>query len=391
MRTCNKTRGMLVSLIASSAMIVSACGDSTGGGEPSADSDIVIGVSTPQTGPGAINDQVADGIDAYFKYRNSQGGVDGRDVEVKFVDNQYTGPGGATAVRKILADDPFAVVSLSGAPFAGSISVLKTAPDTPALVLAGGQQIREANLPNAFGLYTDYTTESFAAIEHLVGLGKTKLALVFDPTVNGEAALKTPDFAKEAGAEIVTKVEVPVTTTNFTPIVQKLQDSDIDGIVFQTTVPSFVGTMKAADQAGLDVPVVGLSALLSESVLELGGESLEGAYLTGLFPLLSDPSPAVQQFREQMKKYAPNAENGLGMVGWNAAALMYAGIQDASEDGDLTRDSFMESLRGLGGQQVGLIETLGWSGDNTYSLDGGDPEVFSVYQVTDGEFVKVEP
>jgi branched-chain amino acid transport system substrate-binding protein len=386
-------RRVLVAAVGATALAISGCGNSSQSGADDAiakGSTLTIGVSTPQTGPLAINHEVAQGLQAYFKSRNATGGVAGHKVEVDFVDNQGTVAGGATALRSIVASDPFAVSIVSTAAFTGAQSALKASAGTPVLVVANGSAIKAADLPNTLGMFTDYTTESFAGIEHLVSLGKKKLALVYDPTIGEQAAVQDSGFAKKVGAELVSKIAVPATTTNYTPVVQKLRDSGADGIVYQIAAPGLAGTAKAAAQAGLRLPSVTYSGLLDSSVLKLGGSSLDGLYFTALFPLLSDTSAPVKEFSRQIKKYAPHAETVLGLIGWNAGILAETAIKDATAKGDLTRASFMAAMRALGGRPIGVLDDLGWSAKDAHSIDAGKTDVFSLYRAKDGEFVKVD-
>lgn len=392
MRRFNRGAGTIVAVLTTLSMVV-ACGSSRSGGGSDATvkkgDTINIGVSTVATGPLAINDQATKALSAYFKLRNDQGGIAGHQVKLKSIDSQGTVAGGATAARTLLAAEPFAIFQLSTAPFSGAQAVYKSAPETPVLVLANGSVVKAAGLPNTFGTFTDYTTESFVGIEHLAGLGKKKMALVYDPTIGEDAAKHAPDEAKKHGVEIV-KIPVPATTTNYDPIVQKLRSSGAEGIVFQVVAQSIVGTMKAAKRAGLDLPAISYSGQLNQSTLDLGGEAIEGMYFSGLFPLLTDESPAVKEFTTQIKKYAPDAATVLGELGWTTGAIIEAAVKDASKDGDLTQAAFMDALRGLGGQQVGVLETVGWTDSNVNSIDAGKTDVFSMYQVRDGAFVKVD-
>jgi branched-chain amino acid transport system substrate-binding protein len=223
----------------------------------------------------------------------------------------------------------------------------------------------------------------------LVSLGKKKIALVYDPTIGEQAAKQDADFAKKSGAQIVTEISVPATTTNYTPVVQKVRESGADGIVFQVAAPGLAGTMKAAGQAGLKLPAVSYSGLVDASVLKLGGTALEGVYFTALFPLLTATSPPVQEFSTQIKKYSADADTVLGLLGWNSGAIVEAAMKDSLKKGDLTQKSLMKSLHGLGGQQVGVLKTVGWTASDTHSMDAGNTDVFSIYQVKDGVFVKV--
>jgi branched-chain amino acid transport system substrate-binding protein len=268
--------------------------------------------------------------------------------------------------------------------------VLKTATETPILILANGSVVKAAKLPNAFGMFTDYTTESFVGIKHLAEtLGKKKIALVYDPTIGEDAAEHAPAEAGKYGAGII-KIPVPATTTNYASIVQKVRDSGAEGIVFQVVGQSIANTMKEAKKAGLKLPAVSYSGQINASTLDLGGDAIEGMYFSGLFPLLTDPAPAVREFTTRIEKYAPEAKTVLGELGWNTGAMIEAAIEDAVKKGDLTRKTFMDALRGLGGRSVGVLQTVGWTGSNTNSIDAGNTDVFSLYQVRDGAFVKVD-
>ncbi len=112
-------------------------------------------------------------------------------------------------------------------------------------------------------------------------------------------------------------------------------------------------------------------------------------YFSALFPLVTDPSPAVQEFSREITKLAPDAATVLGILGWNTGAMIEQAVKDADADGPLTQESFMTALRGLGGKQVGVLEKVGWTQDVVSSIDAGQTDVFSLYQVRDGRFVKV--
>ncbi|MDL9948957.1 ABC transporter substrate-binding protein [Gordonia sp. ABSL11-1] len=391
MRTTLRRRAG-VALAAVSLAVVSACGSSTSsiGGEGAyADgAPLTIGISTVATGPLAINNQVTEGLEAYVASKNADGGFDGHEIKLEVVDSQGTVAGGSTSARQLLASDPFGVFVLSTAPFAGSQTVLKNAPDVPVFVLANGSVVKESGLPNAFGMFTDYTTESFVGLETFAEQGKKKIALVYDPTIGEDAAKHFPVEAGKLGVEVV-DVPLPATATNFAPIVQKLRSAGADAIVFQVVAQSISGTMRAAQKAGLNLPAMSYSGQLNSTTLGLGGDALEGMYFSALFPLVTDPSPAVQEFATKIAAIEPEAATVLGILGWNTGAMIERAIEDASKKGDLTRDSFMEALRGLGGQQVGVVDRVGWTKDTVSSIDAGNTESFKVYQVQDGQFVEV--
>src|SRR5919206_2374168 len=88
------------------ALAVAACGGSSSGGNPSSsgttgssgkgtttgvtDTSITIGSTQPLTGPAAPGySEIAPAAKAMFDYINAQGGINGRKITYKYVDDGY--------------------------------------------------------------------------------------------------------------------------------------------------------------------------------------------------------------------------------------------------------------------------------------------------------------
>src|SRR4051794_11429966 len=84
--TLRRTR-WATALGAATILVLSACGDD--GGSKSADDPIVVGISLPLTGdfsePGK---GVQQGYEAWAKITNDKGGLLGRKIELKILDDQ---------------------------------------------------------------------------------------------------------------------------------------------------------------------------------------------------------------------------------------------------------------------------------------------------------------
>ncbi len=79
------------------------------------DDTILIGNSLPQSGLFSVFDQVRIGIQAYFDYANAQGGVQGRQLELKSLDDQYLPEQTRANVETLVNDDGvFAMVGNVG-------------------------------------------------------------------------------------------------------------------------------------------------------------------------------------------------------------------------------------------------------------------------------------
>ena len=71
------------------------------------DAEIVIGITTPLSGPAAAWGATGLGVEAWAKYVNEQGGVHGRKIRVLMKDDAYT-PGKAVANLNEMKDQVFA-------------------------------------------------------------------------------------------------------------------------------------------------------------------------------------------------------------------------------------------------------------------------------------------
>src|SRR5436305_5210102 len=76
---------------------------------------ILIGGTTPLSGPASAYAAVAKGADAYFKYANDHGGVFGRSIKYKYVDDAYDPSQTIQKVRDLVQNDKvFAIYNTLG-------------------------------------------------------------------------------------------------------------------------------------------------------------------------------------------------------------------------------------------------------------------------------------
>src|SRR5438045_1619244 len=113
MRAMGKKRvlfGMVGALVAVSA--ASAGGSATPGVTAK---QILIGGTTPLSGPASAYAAVAKGADAYFKYVNDHGGIFGRSIKYKYVDDAYDPSQTIQKVRDLVQNDKvFAIYNTLG-------------------------------------------------------------------------------------------------------------------------------------------------------------------------------------------------------------------------------------------------------------------------------------
>ena len=157
--------------LAAVSLVLAACGSSnhasSGALQASAPGvtakTITIGSTQPLTGIAAPGyDEIAPASNAYFQYVNAHGGVYGRKIVYKYLNDQYNSSMTTTDVRQlILQDHVFALFNGLGTPTHLAVAPFINAEKVPDLFVASGCACWNAtsSWPETFGWQTNYIRE----------------------------------------------------------------------------------------------------------------------------------------------------------------------------------------------------------------------------------------
>jgi branched-chain amino acid transport system substrate-binding protein len=161
-----------LAVLAAVSMLVAACGSSgksssSGALQASAPGvtakTITIGSHQPLTGIAAPGyDEIAPASNAYFQYVNAHGGVYGRKIVYKYLNDQYNSSITTTDVRQlILQDHVFSIFNGLGTPTHLAVAPFINAEKVPDLFVASGCACWDApsSLPQTFGWQINYIRE----------------------------------------------------------------------------------------------------------------------------------------------------------------------------------------------------------------------------------------
>jgi branched-chain amino acid transport system substrate-binding protein len=333
--------GRLLALgTAIAATTLAACAaDDAGGSSDKAPKELVIAVSAPMSDP--IYGQVVSGFKARLDAANADGGVAGHTFKVVSRDNKATPDGGATTVRSLLGEKPFAMmVQGSGSYSSAALILANQDKNLPVFVVASATVVATANLDNAFGLYPDYVRECYLDVDYLVKtLGEKSVAIAYQDDALGQTSGDLcPKYAESLGVS-VTAVPVATGTTDFGSAAAKLRDSDAEGVVVVSLSPIVAGLQAAADRLGYSPDWVTLSSNATSADL-----FSNGTYVTNWLRPLSSSDPEVAAFKEGMKDEA-SAQTPLGASGWTMAEVLIDAVNTTSEDGELTQENLLDTLK----------------------------------------------
>lgn len=328
------------------------------GGAAYADT-IKIGVIGPFSGPFALQGKnFKAGIDAYMAVNGKKVGND--EVEVIYRDLPAADP----AQSKSLAQELVVkekVQYLAGfyfTPDAMAVTPILKQANVPMVIFnaATSAIVTKSPLVVRTSFTTWQTSTPIAKVAFDAGVKKV-ISVVSDygPGVDAENAFKA-GFEKQGG-EVVQAIRMPLSTNDFSPIMQRIKDSGAQGVfAFLPSGPTTLGFVKAYNENGLKTAGIKLFApgdLTQESDLPALGDAALGMQTTFHYAISHD-SPENKAFVAAADKAIGNpAELTFPAVGaFDGMHVIYkmieatGGKQDAQKAVDAVKGLSWVSPRG---------------------------------------------
>lgn len=183
MKTHHITRRQLLSTAAAASVLLLSTKQSWAA-EPGITPDkIVIGSFLPlQSGLAAGAVQLRDGADAWFRYVNDQGGINGRQIEWRVENDSYNPQQTVAVLRKLVdREGVFAVVSTLGTATNLAALPFLAQRNVPLINPAGGHaRLNAPTDPNVFGVLPVGQTIGKAMVDYAADTMKAKrVAILF--------------------------------------------------------------------------------------------------------------------------------------------------------------------------------------------------------------------
>ncbi|MBB6467774.1 branched-chain amino acid transport system substrate-binding protein [Aminobacter lissarensis] len=320
---------------------------------------IKVGVVGPFSGPFAIQGKnFKAGIDAWMALNGAKVGDD--DIEIVYRDLPAADPAQSKALAQELVVKE-GVQYLAGfyfTPDAMAVTPLLEQANVPLVVMnaATSAIVTKSPLVVRTSFTTWQTSAPMANVAKERGVKKV-ITVVSDygPGVDSENAFKTTFTAE--GGEVVDSIRMPLSTNDFSPIMQRVKDSGADAVfAFLPSGPTTLGFVKAYNENGLakaGVQFLAPGDLTQESDLPALGDAAAGL-LTTFHYAVSHDSAENKTFVEAARKAIGNpAELSFPSVGaYDGMHVIYkmieatSGKQDAQKAVDAVKGLAWESPRG---------------------------------------------
>lgn len=349
----------------SAAPAAPAAGGTTSASDVGVTKDtILIGATVPLSGPAAAYGTIAKASDAYFHYVNDSGGVNGRQISYKYLDDAYN-PAQTVPLTKQLVEQDQVFLTFGGLGTQAQTSVRDylNSKKVPQVIVATGATTFAAEFekyPYTFGWQPVYQGESLIYAQYLMKNSPTaKVGVIYQNDDYGQDYLDglTKGLGSKAAEMIVDKEPNDVGAPDLSSQILKLKNSGADTLfVFETPSPA-IKAIVATSQAGWH-PTIYLNSVAAPVPYVQAAQKAAGddAAVNGILTVeylkdSADPGqandPGIQQYKQIMSKYYPDGklEDGFNVYGMATAWSLVDVLKKAGPN--LTRQGVLDAMSNL--------------------------------------------
>ena len=316
---------------------------------------IVLGQSAPFTGPAAqLGIQFNRGANVWFDQLNAQGGVAGRKVELRKMDDGYEPERCAANTRKLIDEEVFALFGYIGTPTSLAAVPLAKKEQVPFIApFTGAMALRDPFSKYVFHMRASYNDETALIVRQMTTLDLKKVAVFYQNDAYGKAGLDGVILALSAlNLKPVAQVTVERNSVEVDAAVKALVAAAPDAIVQVSAYKSCAAFIRAARKAGYGGTFYNVSFVGTQALADELGKDGAGVVVTQVVPSPYNAArPIAREFVEAVKKAGGDAQaNFSSMEGYLAAKVFTEGLRRA---GAPTRDGLIAGLESMSDQSFG--------------------------------------
>ncbi len=318
------------------------------------DTEIVLGQSVALSGPAEqLGKDMQLGATIYFNQVNAKGGVNGRRIVLKTLDDGYEPPRAVANTKRFIEEKVFALFGYVGTPTSQAVLPLFTEAKVPYVgAFTGAQLLREPFNRYIFNVRASYFDETEAIVQHLTAMSVDKIAVFYQNDAYGQAGLAGVERAlKRRSLEVAGKGTVERNTIEVKKAVDTMVAAKPQAIVMIGAYKSCAEFIRQMKKAGVNPTFWNVSFVGSKALAkELGSEG-RGVQISQVVPFPWDNSvPVVKEYRRLLDD--AKGEPGFGTLeGFIAAKVTVEGLRRAGRN--LTRDSFIRAMESMGEYDAG--------------------------------------
>jgi ABC-type branched-subunit amino acid transport system substrate-binding protein len=321
---------------------------------------ITLGSSGPLTGEAAAAAGVLRGAEGYFKYVNARGGVNGRKIDFKYLDDAYDPSQTVQNVRQLIQqDNVFALFAVVGTNGNLAIRDFANAAGVPTVFSASGATTfgRDyTKYPWTIGFLPPYAEEGALYAKHILATNakQAKIGVLYQADDYGKDLLA--GFRRGLGAKarsmIVQTVGYDPTASDVQSQVAQLKASGANTFAIFAFGKFAIQAFQYANKLGWKPQIYVNDVASASSIMQINPRSTA----EGSISIVWGKDPATPKFKKDagsllaakiIKQYVPggNPSDGFLAAGMAEAFTMVDALKAAGKN--LTRKSLMTAVTHL--------------------------------------------
>lgn len=293
---------------------------------------ILIGQTYIKTGPlASLSTEPLLGIRAMLTAANASGGINGRPVELRQLDDAYDAAKAADNVKAFV--DEGAVGILMPIATTSSVGALKAANELKVPLIApytgAGPVVKQSDW--GFPVRISFDEEYSRIVNHLFTIGITQIAFAHNDNPGAKSASdSTAKFIAERGAKMIASVAIKNDASDAAERAAELVKLKPKAVVLSATngvTAKFIAAYKAA---GGETAFYSFSFLNGQKLHEDIQKSAAGVVISQVVPYpWNSGMPLIAEYQAAMKKIGANDFSYGSLEGYVSAKVLVEGLRRA--------------------------------------------------------------
>jgi len=317
---------------------------------------VLLGQSVVLSGPQAENGvNYTNGIKLHLDLVNAAGGIHGRRIRIKTLDDAYDPKKTAANTQQLVdAEKAFALFGYTGTGSTlAALPIVEKAQVPLIAPFTGADMLRENTPRMLFVMRAGYRDELIRMVEQLVTTGVTSIAIAYQDDNFGRAVLKSAVEALERFKLKPAAVgAIDGKTYDAAKAVEAVVKHKPGAILMGTAGQASVAFIRDYLKTGERPQFFGLSVMSATQLRKDLGPDSAGIAVAQVVPSpWSSKYAVVKRYRDALGKNSQQEAHHAGLEGWIAARMLTEAMKRAGKD--LTREKLIAALEGMRNVDLG--------------------------------------
>jgi branched-chain amino acid transport system substrate-binding protein len=311
------------------------------------DTEIRIGYLVPITGAAPVPSQFNKGVEAYYKYVNDRGGINGRKIKVIVEDTTSSASVGKTRAQKLIEQDKvFAVVVLDRLENQKAIGEYLESRNVPNIEVQTPPDLARSSARWTFGITIDHAVQGRLIADYMVkALKAQKVAVIQENTPILDPGRKAfTDQVKSLGAQVVLERSIDGQGNDYSSEALALNQSGATATWLYMAPTPAAKLTNQADALGYHPTWFANSISWGfDLIFKVAPKALAGA--RAFSPWLPISDARTKTYQDAYRAQYNETPDDIGIIGWGVGQIVVEGMRRAGPQ--LGQNSYRNALQNL--------------------------------------------